>query len=88
MPTEENSQTQPSGGEGRKLEALANELILILSTIAFKDVPQGEAIDALTHRGFSPKRIAELLGTTGNSVRVRRSKKKKERKPRRNGNND
>jgi hypothetical protein len=86
MPSKNSYQVRPA--ENEKIEAFANELILLLATIAFKDVPQGEAIDSLTRRGFSPKRIAELLGTTGNSVRVRRSKKKKQKKPQRNGNND
>ncbi len=38
---------------------------------------QAEAIDELNRAGFAPKRIAELLGTTPNTVNVSISKKKK-----------
>jgi hypothetical protein len=38
---------------------------------------QAEAISELNRAGFGPKRIAELLGTTANTVNVAISKQKK-----------
>jgi hypothetical protein len=38
---------------------------------------QAQAIDELSRAGFKPTRIAELLGTTPNTVNVQLAKKKK-----------
>lgn len=42
----------------------------ILALIATKDQPQKDQILTLSNIGFQPKEIAELLGTTSNTVRV------------------
>lgn len=38
---------------------------------------QAEAIEEMNRAGFGPKRIADLLGTTPNTVNVSLAKKKK-----------
>ena len=43
-----------------------------------KDMNQTEAISIMSKIGFQPKEIAELLGTTANTVRVTLSKKRKQ----------
>lgn len=44
---------------------------------------QAQAIEELSKAGFRPARIAELLGTTSNTVNVQLAKsKKKTRRPR------
>ncbi len=42
----------------------------VLTLIATKDQKQKEQIKLLDRVGFQPKEIAELLGTTGNTVNV------------------
>jgi len=41
--------------------------------------PQKEQISVLSHGGFSPKEIAELLGTSANTVSVELSRKRREK---------
>jgi hypothetical protein len=43
---------------------------------------QAEAINEMSRAGFGPTRIAELLGTTPNTVNVSIAKKKRPRKER------
>jgi DNA-directed RNA polymerase specialized sigma24 family protein len=43
---------------------------------------QAEAIEEMSHAGFGPKRIAELLGTTPNTVNVAISTAKKRKRTR------
>jgi len=52
-------------------------LLVLLCT---KDVDQKRQIHMLNSVGFQPKEIAELIGTTANTVRVGKSRIKKERK--------
>ncbi len=42
----------------------------LLGVIAVKGLPQVQQIAVLSRVGFPPKTIAELLGTTANTVRV------------------
>jgi DNA-binding CsgD family transcriptional regulator len=42
----------------------------LLSILVTKGLKQREQIDALSRVGFSPKEIAELIGTTPNTVSV------------------
>ncbi len=56
-------------GQDRKMEL--NEMsVRLLGMIAVKGLPQVNQIAVLSRVGFSPKEIAEVLGTTPNTVRV------------------
>jgi len=64
-------------------EDILNELrqikkLLVLFSI--KDLEQKNQIQMLNSIGFQPKEIAELIGTTANSVRVCLTRIKKEGK--------
>jgi DNA-binding CsgD family transcriptional regulator len=59
-----------------------DQILHILAVIATKDMKQREQIALLNRAGLQPKNIAELLGTSSNTVRVelvalRKSKDKK-----------
>jgi DNA-binding NarL/FixJ family response regulator len=59
--------------EGTKNNEILEELrhiTKILALIATKDQPQKDQIQTLANIGFQPKDIAEMLGTTANTVRV------------------
>ena len=58
-----------------RLEELLDELVRLAALQARANAgSQSEAIRALGDIGFGPKRIAELLGTTPNTVNVALSK--------------
>jgi hypothetical protein len=57
----------------------------LLSVIATKGLSQRDQIAALDHVGFAPKDIAELVGTTRNTVSVYLSAIRKEEKRRARG---
>lgn len=59
--------------EFRKL----NKLLILLFT---KDLPQKEKIKFLDNSGYSPKEIADLIGTTSNTVSVTLNILKKRKK--------
>jgi DNA-binding CsgD family transcriptional regulator len=42
----------------------------LLAVVAVKGLPQTQQITLLSRAGLTPKEIAELLGTTANTVRV------------------
>ena len=42
-------------------------------------LPQRDQISLLSHSGFSPKEIAELVGTSANTVSVELSRKRREK---------
>jgi hypothetical protein len=44
--------------------------VRLLGIIAVRGLPQSQQIAILNRVGFAPKAIAEILGTTANSVRV------------------
>jgi DNA-binding CsgD family transcriptional regulator len=52
----------------------------LLSVIATQGLAQRDQIIALSRVGFTPKETAELLGTTPNTVSVRLSAFRKEKK--------
>jgi DNA-directed RNA polymerase specialized sigma24 family protein len=48
-----------------------NEMaVQLLGFIAVRELPQTQQIEVLNRVGFTPKEIAEILGTTANTVRV------------------
>ena len=63
------------------LERLLDEVVRLLAVQARLQMEtQNEAIIAFAEAGFGPKRIAELLGTTANTVNVGLSKARKTKK--------
>lgn len=64
------------------LEAL-QDTVRLLAVLVKRDKSQQELIQEMNEVGFAPKRIAEMLGTSSNSVSVAlhiAKKKKKGRK--------
>lgn len=59
------------------LEELKN-IKRLLSIIAAKGMTQREQIASLSRVGFGPKEIADLLGTTSNTVNVTLAKLRKQ----------
>jgi DNA-directed RNA polymerase specialized sigma24 family protein len=56
---------------GKRSELQFDEMaVRLLGIIAVRGLPQTQQIAILNRVGFSPKAIAEILGTTANSVRV------------------
>jgi DNA-binding CsgD family transcriptional regulator len=51
-----------------------NRLLVVMAT---KDLSQTDKIDTLYKAGYSPKEIAQMVGTTGNTVNVTINKLKK-----------
>jgi hypothetical protein len=41
---------------------------IIALSLRYRDIPQGVLVHDLSKAGFGPSRIAELLGTTANTV--------------------
>jgi len=56
--------------EQTKTEALLEEAVRLLAILAKRGMNQTATIAELSNAGFQPKRIAELLGTTANTVSV------------------
>jgi DNA-directed RNA polymerase specialized sigma24 family protein len=56
--------------EPTKTEALLDEAVRLLAILAKRGVSQATIITELNNAGFQPKRIADLLGTTPNTVSV------------------
>jgi hypothetical protein len=56
---------------GKRSELKTDEMMVrLLGIIAVKGLPQTQQIAVLNRVGFTPKAIAEIIGTTANSVRV------------------
>jgi DNA-binding CsgD family transcriptional regulator len=57
-----------------EIESLANEkldrILMLLGVLAVKGLTQTEQIAMLSRTGFTPKEIADVIGTTSNTVRV------------------
>jgi predicted transcriptional regulator len=53
-----------------------NEMVFLLAIIAKRGVRQLDLIHELGDSGFGPKRIAELVGTSPNTVSVALHKKR------------
>jgi hypothetical protein len=47
-----------------------DRILRLLGVIAAKDMPQTDQIAMLNRFGFAPKEIAEIIGTSANTVRV------------------
>lgn len=47
-----------------------DRILRLLGVIAAKDMPQTDQIAMLNRLGFTPKEIAEIIGTSANTVRV------------------
>jgi predicted transcriptional regulator len=74
----ENSQLNgsPADNVGRQLERIAN----LLGLLATHGKPQVEQIAVLSGAGYTPSEIAQLVGTTPNTVSVALSQMRAARK--------
>lgn len=63
--------------ENKELSNTLKELAMLLSVYIKRGVSQATLIKELSEAGFQPKRIAELIGTTPNTVRVALNRLKK-----------
>ena len=57
-----------------------SRLINLLALLLVKGLPQGEQIALLDRAGLRPSEIAEMLGTTANTVSVELSNRRKNKK--------
>jgi hypothetical protein len=64
-------------GVEKKLDPLDEVVRLLAIDLRLRLPSQGEVIQELNRAGFGPSRIAELLGTTPNTVNVTIQKAKK-----------
>ncbi|MGA2220672.1 MAG: hypothetical protein ABSH21_02655 [Verrucomicrobiia bacterium] len=69
--------------EQTKTEALLEEAVRLLAILAKRGMNQTATIAELSNAGFQPKRIAELLGTTANTVSVTLATSRKRKKGKR-----
>ncbi len=56
--------------ELKELHETLKEVVMLLAVLAKKNFQQSALIHDLAKVGFKPKRIAELVGTTANTVNV------------------
>ena len=56
------------------------EIVMLLAMLVRRGTLQATLIEEMSGVGFMPKRIADLLGTTANTVKVARSVSKKKKK--------
>ena len=69
--------------DNQKLEELISsqkEIVGLLAILAKRDTMQSTLMKELSMVGFQPKRIAELLGTTPNTISVSLNRVKKLKK--------
>jgi DNA-directed RNA polymerase specialized sigma24 family protein len=64
------------------LNAFESKLLKLLALHLVKEQPQSDQINLLSRAGFKPAEIAELVGTTSNTVRVCLSTQRAARKKR------
>lgn len=64
----------------KEIRKILKEIFMLLSIYIKKGSSQSVLIQELSAVGFKPKRIAEILNTTPNTVRVILSQQKKKRK--------
>ena len=69
--------------ENKELLNTMKELVMLLAVYIKRGVSQTTLINELSEAGFQPKRIAELIGTTSNTVRVALHQAKKKVKSKR-----
>ena len=60
----------------------SRRLIHLVAVLGTEGKPQREQIQILASAGFPPKEIADLIGTTANTVRVSLAAMRKKRKSR------
>lgn len=53
-----------------EMRARLDQALKLLALIAVRGMPQREQIELLDKAGLEPREIAEVLGTTSNTVRV------------------
>lgn len=56
--------------EDKEIKDLLREVVALLSVQVKREVSQTVIIKELSEAGLQPKRIAEIVGTTPNTVRV------------------
>jgi DNA-directed RNA polymerase specialized sigma24 family protein len=66
-----------SQNELSELLSKLDQIIRLLALSVTRGMKQGEQIIMLSNAGFQPKEIADLLGTTANTVRVTLSNHRK-----------
>lgn len=64
----------------REILQAQREAVMLLAILAKRGVVQTTLIQEMGGVGFTPKRIAELLNTSGNTVSVTLSRSKKSKK--------
>lgn len=67
--------------EGEILQEL-RKISRLMAVTSLKELTQRERIELLAMAGFAPREIADLLGTTPNTVSVALSKMKRRSRPR------
>jgi len=63
--------------QAKIFEQKLDKLIRLIAFSLIMDKTQNEQISLLSKAGFQPKEIAEIIGTSGNTVRVYLSKMKR-----------
>jgi DNA-binding NarL/FixJ family response regulator len=53
-----------------EVEKKLDRVLQLLAVVAVRDMPQTMQIATLNRAGFAPREIADVLGTTANTVRV------------------
>lgn len=56
--------------EDRSINDKLDRILQLLALVAVREMPQTAQIATLSRAGFSPKEIANVLGTSSNTVRV------------------
>jgi len=56
--------------ENEQVAAKLDQLVRLTAILATKGLPQRAAITVLNDAGFPPREIAQMLGTSSNTVRV------------------
>ena len=54
----------------KEIEAKLETIVKLLALSVIQDKTMSEKINILSSAGFQPKKIAEMIGTTANTVRV------------------
>jgi len=66
--------------DNKETNTLLKEIIALLSIQVKRGAPKINLIKEMNEAGFQPKRIAEIIGTTANTVRVALSRAQKTKK--------
>jgi len=63
----------------KELMEIQKEIVMLLAILVRRSTLQTTVMQEMDRVGFPPKRIAELLGTTANTVSVTLSKNRKKK---------